>query len=423
MIAGVLSEVAKTEADNAATRVKSSIAHRKTSLNKYAGGAAIPFGYRSIPAPDSVGRVLVQNAYEAAIVREVADRLLAGVEPLSKIAADLQTRGIPTSKSVYRQADLSGEDREAVLLRIKQKAQDEEERDGKVSKATAQALAYPAGLWRASTIRSLWTSDLLLGRVVHHGDLVRDADGLPASVWQPILDLATLEALRKRLGDLPEQARRRAKRREILERDPSADVSHLKTTDRKPKGRAARLLSGVAFCAKCGNKLYVTTSSGKPIYACRSSWNSVECSSPKINAEALENFVTERVLAFAGDWPEIETIEHADTAATDAALREVEAALREASAAMLDDDADVVALASRIGALKTRRAELRDVPVEVTMTTRPTGRTLAEAWSADEDTDWRRSVLLWALDHVTVAPTTSRRSPIDPERVSFQWNN
>lgn len=376
IVAGVLSEVARSEADNAALRVKSSISHRKTTTNKYAGGAAVPFGYRSIPAPDAVGRVLVHDAAEAAIVREVADRLLAGIEPLSRICADLQEREVPTSKSPARRALKAGE----------------------------PADGLERGLWRASTLRSLFTSDLLLGRVVHHGDLIRDADGLPASVWPPVLDLATLEKLRTRLGTSPKRGA-------------------AKSAPGPRKGRTARLLSGVAFCANCDEKMYVTTSNGKPIYACRSSWNSVVCPSPKINAEALEAHVSERVLAIAGEWPEVETVEHADTTATEAALREVEAALREASAAMMDDGVDVAALAGRIGALKTRRTELREIPAAVTKTTRPTGRTLADVWAADDSADWRRSVLLWGLDHVTVAPTTSRRSPIDPERVAFFWNS
>ena len=395
LVAGVLSEIARSEADNAALRIKSSISHRKTTTNKYAGGAAVPFGYRSIPAPDAVGRVLVHDAAEAAIVREVAHRILAGIEPLSRICADLQAREIPTSKSPARRSLKAGE----------------------------PADGLERGLWRASTLRSLFTSDLLLGRVVHHGDLIRDADGLPASVWEPVLDLATLEKLRVRLGDLPKAARIRAQRRELLAEDSGADVSHLKTTTAARTPRKARLLSGVAFCAHCGEKMYVTTSNGKPIYACRSSWNSGDCPSPKINAEALEAHVSARVLAVAGSWPEVETDEHADTTATEAALREVEAALREASAAMMDDGVDVAALAGRIGALKTRRTELREIPVAVTKTTRPTGRTLADVWAADDSADWRRSVLLWGLDHVTVAPTTSRRSPIDPERVAFFWNS
>lgn len=376
LIAGVLSEVARSEADNAATRIKHSITYRKTVTNKYAGGASVPFGYASLPAEDGVGRVLVLDAAETAIVREVADRLLAGVESLTAIAQDLQARRIPTSKSPARRAIKKGE----------------------------PAIGLDRGLWRGSTIRSLWTSHLLLGRVVHHGDLVRDEDGLPASVWPAVLDLPTLEKLRVRLGHPPSRGGD----------GPRQSVR---------KGRAARLLSGLAYCASCDSKMYVTTSSGRPIYACASSWNALRCPSPKIAAANLETFVADRVLAFAGHLPEYEVVEETDSTVTEAALREVEAALREASARMMEDDADLGALAERIGALKARRTELRDTPVVSTTQTVPTGRTLASAWAESDDVAWRRSVLLWGLDHVTVAPTTSRRSPIDPDRVAFFWNS
>lgn len=369
LIAGVLSEVARSEADNAAARIKNSIQYRKLTTSKYTGGAAVPFGYRSIPAPDGVGRVLIHDPEEAAIVREVTARLLPGVEPLSRICADLQARGIPTSKSPARRALKAGE----------------------------SAKGLSRGLWRASTLRSLFTSDLLLGRVRHHGDLIRDEDGLPLSVWPPLLDLATLEALRARLAASDDRP--------------------------KVKGRAARLLSGIAFCAVCEAKMYVTTSSGRPVYACRSSWNAVPCPSPKINALGLEDHVSARFLAFAGGWPEVETITATDHSATNAALREVEAALREATGAMLEDGADLPAIAARIGALKARRDELRAIPANTTARTVLTGRTLAEAWTDATSDEVKRSLLLYALDSVTVAPTASRRSPIDPDRVAFRWNS
>ncbi|CCQ44693.1 resolvase, N terminal domain protein [Pseudarthrobacter siccitolerans] len=374
MIAGVLSEVARAEADNAATRIKHSIAYRKTSTNKYTGGAAVPFGYRSVPAPDGVGRVLVLDEEEAAIVREISGRLLAGIEPLSRICADLQAREIPTSKSPARRALRKGE----------------------------PADGLDRGFWRASTLRSLFTSDLLMGRVRHHGDLVRDADGLPASVWPPVVDLATLEGLRVRLGHAPSRG------------GPAPAQPR--------KGRAARLLSGIAFCAECDSKMYVTSSSGYPIYSCGSSWNGGSCPSPKIKAEALENFVVEHVLKIQGNAPELELIQEADTATRDAALREVEAALREAFALLDEDDADDIALSARIRTLKARRKELREIPVATSSRVVPTGRTLAEAWEAEDDLDWRRSILDWGLDHVTVGPGTTRAG-IDPSRVRFYWPN
>jgi DNA invertase Pin-like site-specific DNA recombinase len=374
LIAGVLSEVARSEADNAAARIKNSISYRKTSTNKYTGGAAIPFGYRSVPAPDGVGRILVLDPDESTLVREIAERILVGVEPLSGVCRDLEQRGIPTSKSPARRAHHAGE----------------------------PADGLDRGLWRASTLRSLFTSDLLLGRVRHQGGLIRDADGLPASVWPPVVDLATLEALRARLGPSPG-----------IDGEPPRQ---------ERKGRAARLLSGLAYCAVCDSKMFVTSSSGRPMYSCASGWNGRSCPSPKIMAEGLEDYVASRVLDLAGTWPEVETIHEGDSSATEAALGEIEAALREATAHMLEDGADVPALAARIGTLKTRRTELRAVPSVTTSRTVETGRTLAQAWEADEDLHWRRSVLLWALDHITVSPaTTSRKAPVNPDRVTFHW--
>jgi site-specific DNA recombinase len=367
LIAGVLSEVARSEADNAATRIRSSIIHRKLNTNKYTGGAAIPFGYRSVPAPDGVGRVLEHDPEESALVREISARILEGVEPLSRIAADLNRRGIPTSKSPRRRALRAGE----------------------------PADGLDPGFWRVSTLRSLFTSDLLLGRVKHHGDLIRDADGLPASVWPPLLDLATLEALRAKLGP--------------------------KGSQRPRKGRSARLLSGLAHCFVCGSRMYVTSSSGKPVYACASGWNGGDCPSPKIGAEALEDYVSERFLAFSGDWPEVDTVTESDASATEAALREVEAALREATAAMLDESADIPALAARIGTLKARRSELRALPTETTSRTVLTGRTLREAWAEAVSDDVKRSLLLEVMDSVTVAPAKSRRGSFDPSRAGINW--
>ncbi|MGP5394947.1 recombinase family protein [Arthrobacter rhombi] len=383
LIAGVLSEVARTEADNAASRVRSSIAYRKTTTHKYAGGSAVPFGYRSAPAPDGVGRVLVVDPAEATIVRDVADCLLNGTETLLAIARALQDRHVPTSKSPARRALLRGE--------------------------------HPAGLdrgtWRASTIRNLWTSDSLTGRVIHHDDYVRDEDGLPLTVWEPVLDVATVESIRRSLNWTPPKSARK-RLGWIAPR-----------VDERPKAakRAARLLSGVAFCAVCDRKLYVSSSGGRPVYGCSSSWNGGDCPSPKIDASQLDAYVADQFLSITGNWPEYAEETVTAASATDAALAEVETALREATAAMMDDDADVAALAWRIAALKDRRSELRATVTPTETTIKPTGRTLREAWEADESIGSRRKALLAAVDHVTIAPAT--RKAFDPSRVRIMWTS
>lgn len=375
MIAGVLSEVARQEAENGATRIRSSIAHRRKT-DKYTGGASVPYGYRSVPADDGVGRVLIHDPAEVAIVEEVSLRLLRDVESLHAICRDLQRRGIFTSKSAARRAYKEGSPTDC----------------------------EDPGTWRASTLRSMFSSDLLLGRVVHHGEPLRDERGLPRSVWPPILDLATLSALRRRLGT-----------------EPRTEGSEPQAPRRT---RAVRLLSGLAFCAICGAKMHVTSSSGKPVYGCPSNWNrDVECPSPKIGAEPTDELVAEAFLSVAGEWPEVEEVEESDDATREAALAEVTAALRQASAAMIDDDADVAALGARIAELKAERAAINARPVSVGSTIRATGRTLREAWDAEENIAIRRDTLENAVEHVEIGPNTGRRGVFDPSRVRIVWTS
>ncbi|OII35167.1 hypothetical protein BIU98_04395 [Curtobacterium sp. MMLR14_010] len=376
LIAAVLSEVARTEADNTAKRVASSIAHRRTVAHRYTGGATIPFGFDSVPAPDGVGRVLVHDPEEAVVVREIARRLLESDVSLTKLAIELTARGVPTSRSPKRRAR-------------------------KLGKPDA---GLDAGLWRAHTVKDLVTQDLALGRVTHRGALVRDEDGLPATVWEPLLDRATVERLRARYAD--------------AKRGPVTRVA-----------RKARLLSGVAFCGHCDSKLWVSTQGSRPIYQCAKPREYGECTGyPRVDAVNLEALVVSEFLAFRGPFPEMREEQTVDSRDDSADLQDVEAALREATAALLEDDADPAALMRRIDALKARRTELRASAASATVTTRlvPTGRTLADAWHADEDLDRRRAVLLEALDHVAILKSTSpdRRSrALDRERVVFRWSD
>ena len=368
LIAAVLSEVARSEAESTAARIKSAIAYRKTVTGRFTGGGTIPYGYASVPAPEGPGRVLAVHPAEALVVRDVAERLLAGTESLTGIARDLTARGVATSKSKYRRAHRRG----------------------------LPTAGLDKGHWSVATIKSLWTADTLLGRVSLGADVVRDVDGLPVTAWPPVLDLATLERLRARLRPaVPGAPRRR---------------------------RASRLLSGVAFCAYCDKRLYVTASGGRAVYACPSSWNAYECPSPKVDALNLEDFVALRFLAAHGASAEVEVTEEVSDPGTVEALAEIEAALREATAALMGDDADTVALVRRLEALKAHRATLRSVPATVTTRVVPTGRTLGEAWEADGDDGARRTALLSALDHVAIS-TGRRVSPIDQDRVTFFWNS
>lgn len=371
LIAGVLSEVARTEAENTSARVRSSIAHRRTVARKVAGGPW-PFGYHSVPAPDGVGRVLEPEPDEAPIVREVANRLADGRESVLSIVRDLDARRVPTSRSAARLAKLKGEPWEGL----------------------------DRGTWSSSGVRMVWTNIAQLGRQPHRGDVVRDENGLPLTMWEPNLDMATFRAVQARFQSHTSPARRT---------------------------RAARLLSGLVYCAMCGNVMYVTSSGPRnPGYRCSTGSNhATPCRAPRVAAEPLEDYIVASFLAVAGDWPEMVERTIGGGSAVEEELAEVRRALEAATAALVEADADEAELLSRVRALKERRAALEALPPEVPSTVcEPTGRTIREAWLADERGAVRRSLLAGAIDHVEVSLATAptRRATIE-DRVVVRWKS
>lgn len=166
---GILAVMARIERKNTSVRVRSSIAALRRG-GRYAGGN-VPYGYRPTANPDGPGRVLVVNEEEASIVREAADRVLAG-ESAYAVSRDLNERSVPTRR---------------------------------------------ATTWTVQALRQVLTSHAILGRMVHRGELLRGDDGLPLQVWPPILDLETWTRVRAALGvDLPRQQRAPRRRRARL---------------------------------------------------------------------------------------------------------------------------------------------------------------------------------------------------------------
>lgn len=362
LIGAVLSEVARTEADNTATRVRSSIAALRRD-GRFPGGV-VPFGYRPAPAPDGPGRILVVDPAEAAIVREVAERLLLGIESLVTISLDLNARGVATTRSPARSARLAGKPTEGL----------------------------DTGVWRTSQVSDTWSSEHLLGRTTHRGALQRDETGLPIQVWDPILDLDTALKVRARLSP----------------------------TARPRRTRASRLLSGLAMCAHCGGKMYVKHAGGGEVYyGCSASAQGIACPMPRIKADSLDEYVSTQFLKTDGDLPEIVT----EAAAADtfgAELVEIDAALQETTAAMSEDDANVPALVARLARLKERRAVLREMPAEVEVKSVRTGRTIAEAWAATPSVDVQRALLVeMGLDQVIISIRERRGRTFDPTRVQI----
>jgi site-specific DNA recombinase len=374
IIAVVLAEIARQEAENTQLRVTSAIAKLRRDA-RFAGGT-VPYGYRTAPAPDGPGRVLVLDRAEAAIVREIADRILSGEAPY-RVCIDLNRRHVPAPRSEYRRLIREGRD-------------------------TTKA---GRGTWRVQSLRRLLTGRHILGQQIHHGEPLRGEDGLPVAVWAPVLALPD--------GAPDVQAWQSLRRRLLPARDGTPPA---------PRRRQARLLSGLVYCGACDGRLHVRvtpgTVSGKS-YRCARKANGELCPSVSVSAGTLEEHVLARVVERVGAWPVVEervfaTVQGAED------LGEIEDAIQETTASLAADDADVPALLTRLEALKARRAEIRALPETTRTVLVPTGQTYAEALEAAEDDDARRAILEKVVIAVHVRKGKPGRRYLDPARVDIE---
>lgn len=363
VIAAILATIAEQERENVRTRVRASIEERVT-VGRWTGGAC-PYGYRSAPNPDGDGRVLIHDEAELAIIQEVAERVLSG-ESVYSVAHDLNDRRVPTRHAIYKAGPRKGQRRS----------------------------------WTVQALTQILTADTALGRVKHHGQLLRHEEtGLPLEVWAPLLDAETwhrlVERLRVRKPLSPDGLRRRA-------------------------ARSHRLLSGVVSCGHCGAPFYTKTNgNGTVAYACSAKSNGRPCPGSSIGADLLDAYIRDRFLTAAG---EAEIFHRVEIAADDVSLAEVDRAMRQVKAAMDEDDADLAALASQLGALKARRAEITSRPSQPAVRLVGTGRTYAEEWermAAAEDVAGLRALL--APNVAVLSVTKGRRGArgLDASRVTF----
>jgi site-specific DNA recombinase len=164
--ARIMGAVARKESEDKSRRIRRK--HEEIVADGRPNGAA-PYGYRRVgsrsdPAAGGADtRRLVAEPSEREVVREVVERIARG-EALSRIAADLDARGVPAPDSAR---------------------------------------------WVASTVRRFALNPAYIGRRSHHG---RDVG---AAKWEPIVDEATWRRANALLTD-PARRQRRAARRYLL---------------------------------------------------------------------------------------------------------------------------------------------------------------------------------------------------------------
>jgi DNA invertase Pin-like site-specific DNA recombinase len=146
MFANVLIAFAQFERERMAERRRDA-AKTLREAGRWGGGRA-PFGYR--PERDGNGWILVKDEHNAAIVEEMADRVIAG-ETVAAVSRWLNDSDIPTPGN---------------------------------AKENGQDTAYQ---WWPATVRNILRSRSLLGEMTHKGAVVRGPDGMPLR-FDPIID-------------------------------------------------------------------------------------------------------------------------------------------------------------------------------------------------------------------------------------------
>lgn len=347
--ANVLASLAEAESDQ--TRERVTEAREALAAARRRGGTRPPYGYVSVPHPDGRGRALDIDQAEAAEVREWARRILAG-DGVTAIARDLNARGMPR-----------------------------------------RSASRGSGKWSPSTVSRILRSPATVGRMIHRGDVVRDADGHPERVWPEVLDLDTWYAVRA-----------------VLDRNATDPGPGPFSAEARPRGpvrrRAARLMSSLVYCDGCGTRMVVTGTSSGPIYRCAARSNGLNCDrSASILAEKLEAHVTAEFLAVVGDVPAVTVTSDSDAEAAER-LAEVNRALDALGRRMTERGADVVALAAERDRLHEIADGLAEAASRPVLRAVPTGRTVAEEWAsagerASGDAE-RRALLSGWLDAVSV---------------------
>lgn len=358
------SEMARSERDVMVSRRKRSI-EQLQNTGRFTGRGPAPWGYRAADHPSGAGRILVVDPDEAVVIREAARRLIAG-ESGSAMARDLVRRAVPSPRSEARLAMLRGED----------------------------PTGLPTGLWSSSNLAQIMQSQHLLGRIARatnrsgNGDSrqgvpVIGADGQPLQAFEPVLDLATFVALQDRFARGMGRGQQRQR-------------------------KAARLGSGLVFCADCGAKCYVVSSRQYVAYRCSNAARGALTSRAgrKVGADIVEAAIEAAYLDLCGDMPAI------DLRVVDTVVDEVIAALTERIRAIgrqiTEPGADVIGLSSELAGLQRDRDAAMAAPAIPDTEYIDLGMKWREVW-ATATVDERRRYVAQVFERFDMFPASASR--------------
>ncbi|WP_254704627.1 recombinase family protein [Rhodococcus pyridinivorans] len=346
MLAGVIAGLAEGELEAIRERSRSSRAKLRESA-RWAGGKP-PFGYRVVPR-EGGGWALEPDPVAVPLVRRIVDDVLNG-KPLNRVATELNTEGYRTPRDYY------------VTVKAGAPSVQLEDREERTSR------------WQASTLRNLLQNPALRGHVHHKGQTVRDDEGVPLVLAEPLVDSEEWDALQA-----------------VLEGNRKAREHH-KRPDAAP-------LAGVISCIWCGENLHHNQMTVKGnryrYYRCPNHREHSDNGVSMVPAAEAETLLEELFLDEAGDLPVTERVwVPGDT--RDQELREAVTALDELTRLVgtISSATARERLTGQINAVDRRILELESQPVqEAHWEYREIGGTYGEVWE-NSDTDERRDLLL-----------------------------
>ncbi|WP_369363762.1 recombinase family protein [Streptomyces sp. CG4] len=323
----------------------------------YAGGIT-PFGYVYADSPDGKHYVLVPETKYAKLLREISERVRAGVST-NQIARELNAKGVITWRDYLR------------VLRGKEP-----------KRRNGNALTEPKGTnWTPRVVQNILKHPACAGFLAYKGEPYEDDQGnLVMATEYPILTHAEWQA--------------------TVSAIKSRGVSNIR------RGDAVSLLTGIARCGSCGARMFChrlkkTLATGEVKvyrhYSCTSRSKAMPCDSPARIPEDFLNEIFEGVLLDRlGDLPEVVKVTEPGEDHT-AELEQVTARLlrleKDYENGRYDDPEKEQSYWRMHGNLTRKQKELKAKPVRPSVTRYvETGLTWAQKWGGMR-TEERRDYL------------------------------
>ncbi|MGB3896560.1 MAG: recombinase family protein [Mycolicibacter sinensis] len=180
MLASVIAGLAEGELE--AIRERQTGSRRKLRESARWPGGKPPYGYRAVPREDSAGWSLEIDPEASKVVRRIVDELLDG-KPLTRIGRELTSEGYRAPAAYY--------------ATVKAGQPSLRWADGEV----------PTGKWGSTPLRNMLRSKALRGYVHHGGETIRDDDGMPVQLAEPLVTLDEWELIQAALDRVKESRR------------------------------------------------------------------------------------------------------------------------------------------------------------------------------------------------------------------------